>query len=149
MIWKMPLPMLKAFTVAVSLVLTACAPTERLIEPIKVPFDEFFIGLAGLQMSPPARTTRSLIKLDPEALPKGAKAQYPSSDGDPFFVVLPVAVAEQVTGHCQRNPNWFAKTMMQRHLGCKSSPLSQSSCAVELEDFASDEMTFLIEMVMD
>lgn len=39
--------------------------------------------------------------------------------------------------------------MISRPSGFKLVPLSQNSNAVELEDFTTDEMTFLVEMVVD
>ena len=36
-----------------------------------------------------------------------------------------IDAGELSEGLCQRKPNWFAKTMMQRHLSCKLPPLNQ------------------------
>ncbi len=46
--------------------------------------------VAPPRIATPAPAQRSVLKLDPSALPKGARAHFPAYDGDPIFVTLPI-----------------------------------------------------------
>ena len=45
--------------------------------------------VAPPRITPPAPGRRTLLKIDPGALPEGARAHFPAFDGDPIIVTLP------------------------------------------------------------
>jgi hypothetical protein len=53
--------------------------------------------VAPPRIAPPAPGRRTLLKIDPGALPEGARAHFPAFDGDPIIVTLPAKLQSNVT----------------------------------------------------
>jgi hypothetical protein len=49
------------------------------------------------RIAPPIPSQRTVLSLDPGALPKGARAHFPAYDGDPIFVTLPAQQMADLT----------------------------------------------------
>jgi hypothetical protein len=80
------------YVTLVLLTLSGCVPTT--IDPTGISINEK--GQPPV-MEPPPPQKKVLLKVHPEALPEGARAQFPAYDGNLIFVTLPARVDNNVT----------------------------------------------------